>query len=279
MSTDSNPSLPTDPEAIVSSVRESYGRIAVTHASCCGPGAPGASCGGDSERLGYSPEQLAELPPEADLGLGCGAPLTLLDAQPGETVLDLGSGPGLDAFLAARAVGPTGHVIGVDMTPEMVERARRTAERAGFTQVEFRQGRLEALPVEDASIDAVISNCVINLVPDKGRVFAEAARVLKPGGRMVISDIVLSKPLPEAIVRHLPAWVGCVSGAVLQAEYLAILDSAGFSEVEVLVDRDALALFPVDLPAEVGEALARSETSAESIRGTVRSLTFRATKS
>ncbi len=154
-----------------------------------------------SRALGYGERELAAVPAEADLGLGCGAPIDHLELQPGETVLDLGSGPGLDALLAARQVGPTGRVIGVDMTPQMLERARATAARAGAAHVEFREGRLEALPVEDASVDAVTSNCVINLVPDKAAVFREIARVLRPGGRVVVADIVLERPLPEAVAK------------------------------------------------------------------------------
>jgi arsenite methyltransferase len=270
--------LPDDPEAIVAQVRESYGRIAATRSGCCGPATTSLGSCGDSQRIGYSAEELAELPADSNLGLGCGAPLAQLDARPGETILDLGSGPGLDALLAARAVGPEGRVIGVDMTPEMIERARRNAERAGASQVEFRQGRLEELPVEDASIDGVISNCVINLVPDKSRVFREVTRVLKPTGRLVISDIVLNKELPEPLAREIPAWAGCVSGAVLRERYFAMLADAGLGDVEVLADRDALALFANDLPDAIARSLEAAGVSADDLRGSVRALTYRARK-
>jgi ubiquinone/menaquinone biosynthesis C-methylase UbiE len=262
----------------VAQVRESYGKIAATRSSCCGPATATLGSCGDSQRLGYSPEELALLPAESDLGLGCGAPLTQLDAQPGETILDLGSGPGLDALLAARAVGPDGRVIGVDMTPEMIERARRNAERAGASQVEFREGRLEELPVEDASIDGVISNCVINLVPDKSRVFREVARVLKPNGRLVISDIVVNEELPEPLARQIPAWAGCVAGAVTRERYFAMLREAGLGDIEILEDRDALALFANDLPEEIARSFEAAGVTAESVRGVVRSLTYRARK-
>lgn len=273
-----SPPPPDDPEAIVAQVRDSYGRIAATRSGCCGPATTTLGGCGDSERIGYSAKELAELPADSNLGLGCGAPLTQLDARPGETILDLGSGPGLDALLAARAVGPEGRVIGVDMTPEMIERARRNAERAGASQVEFREGRLEKLPVQDASIDGVISNCVINLVPDKSRVFREVTRVLKPGGRLVISDIVLNRELPELLARRIPAWAGCVSGAVLREQYFAMLAQAGLGDVEILDDRDALALFSTDLPSEIAQSLEAAGVTAESLRGVVRALTYRARK-
>ena len=195
-------------------------------AGCCG-GSAAASISGE---LGYSAGDLAAVPKEADLGLGCGAPIGHLALKAGETVLDLGSGPGLDAFLAAKQVGTTGRVIGVDMTPEMLERARATAAKAGIANVEFRQGRLEPLPVESATVDAVTSNCVINLVPDKAAVFAEIARVLKPGGRVVVSDIVLERPLPEAVAKDVFAWCGCVAGASDRREYLAMIEAAGLAE-------------------------------------------------
>jgi len=269
-------------EAIVEQVRDRYGRIAEGKAGCCSDAAPAGSCCGSSEsvsvRLGYDEKELSALPEGADLGLGCGAPVEHLALQPGETVLDLGSGPGLDAFLAARKVGAQGRVIGVDMTPAMLERARRNAERGGYANVEFREGRLEALPVEDASVDAVTSNCVINLVPDKAAVFREVARVLKPGGRLVISDIVLDGALPPAIEKDLYAYVGCISGAASRETYFGQLRDAGLGEPTLLKDVDQLAAMATSVPAEAAALLERTGVSLDELKGKVRSVTFRATK-
>jgi arsenite methyltransferase len=267
-------------EAVVAGVRAHYARIADTAGGCCGPDAPpcGPDAGAMSRRLGYRPQDLAAVPEGANLGLGCGAPIGFLDPRPGETVLDLGSGPGLDAFLAARAVGPRGRVIGVDMTPRMIERARAGARQAGFANVEFREGRLEALPVEDASVDAVTSNCVINLVPDKAAVFREVARVLRPGGRMVVSDIVVEGPLPEAVARDLAAWVGCVAGAVPRGEYLRLVEAAGLERVEVLRDDDHGAAMETVAPDEVRSLLERTGARREDLVGRIRSITFRAVR-
>jgi arsenite methyltransferase len=275
-----NPTVPADGEAVVEKVRQRYAGIAVTASSCCGDGcATEAPKPRDAaNRIGYSAAELDAVPEGANLGLGCGAPIERLALKTGETVLDLGSGPGLDAFLAARHVGPGGRVIGVDMTPEMIERARDGARQVGLSQVEFRQGRLEDLPVEDDSIDAVTSNCVINLVPDKARVFAETARVLRPGGRLVISDIVLDAPLPEAVGEDLMAYVGCVAGAELRDDYFAALRDAGLSEIEVLSDVDALQLLGGEIPAEAAALLERTGTRVEDLRGRVRSVTYRAVK-
>jgi ubiquinone/menaquinone biosynthesis C-methylase UbiE len=271
----------TENEGIVREVRDRYASIARTGGSCCGPSPCG--CSGAAEvpvslGIGYQKDELEAVPDGANLGLGCGAPIGRLALRPGETVLDLGSGPGLDAFLAARAVGPEGRVIGVDMTPEMIERARANARKAGLTNVEFRQGRIEALPVDDASVDAVTSNCVINLVPDKARVFREVARVLKPGGRLVISDIVLDGPLPEAVEKDVTAYVGCISGATQREDYLRMLRDAGLRDVEILLDMDQLAGFRDAAPAEVDELLARTGACLADVEGRVRSLTVRARK-
>jgi SAM-dependent methyltransferase len=266
-------------ERLVEQVRQRYGQAARTGSSCCGP-QPGP-CGSSTDvsgAHGYSQADLSAVPEEANLGLGCGAPLGHLGLQPGETVLDLGSGPGLDAFLAARVVGPAGRVIGVDMTPEMLERARTTAARAGIANVEFREGRLEVLPVADASVDAVTSNCVINLVPDKAAVFAEVARVLRPGGRLVISDIVLDGALPPAIGRDVYAYVGCVSGAMERTTYLGLLQRAGLAEIEILRDVDYLAALKDAAPAEAASLLERTGVRWEDVAGRVRSLTYRARK-
>ena len=221
-------------EKMVAAVRDRYGRIAEGKLDgCCGASA--SPCSGTavtdlSESLGYSPAELQGLA-EANLGLGCGAPVDHLKLQPGEHVLDLGSGAGIDVFLAAKRVGAEGRVIGVDMTPEMLQKARANAARLGFPQVEFREGRLERLPVDSASVDAVTSNCVINLVPDKAVVFHEIGRVLKPGGRVAVSDLALLRPLPKEIVGMVEALVGCVAGAVLVDETERMARDAGLADV------------------------------------------------
>ncbi len=217
-------------------VRERYAGIARQGGSCCDTSAS-CGCTGTAEavgrRVGYSAEELRSAPEGANLGLGCGNPVALASLKEGETVLDLGAGGGFDCFLAARAVGPSGRVIGVDMTPEMVEKARENARRGGYGNVEFRLGEIENLPAADGSVDAVISNCVINLSTDKERVFAEAYRVLKPGGRVMISDLVLSKELPKSVAASLAAYVGCIAGAVRKEEYIRLMKKAGFRDVRV----------------------------------------------
>jgi len=264
-------------EPIVGEVQKRYAKIATGEISGCGCGNGCATAEGDlSRQLGYSAAELAALPEGANLGLGCGAPLAHLKPAPGETVLDLGSGAGIDAFLAAQRVGPAGRVIGVDMTPEMIEKARAGAERAGFAQVEFRQGRLEALPVEGATIDAVTSNCVINLVPDKSAVFREVARVLKPGGRLVVSDILLDRALPAAIANDVLAYVGCVAGAELRETYFGRLRDAGLAEIEILRDEDYLDALLAAAPAEIEELSKRTGVSMDDVKGAVRSITYRA---
>jgi SAM-dependent methyltransferase len=219
------------PNPIHDVVREHYAERIKNNASCCG----GTSdcCSTDSNL--YPAELLSTLPGgESTVSYGCGDPITLASLQPGQTVLDLGSGAGLDCFFAAKKVGETGHVIGVDMTPEMIERARSSAERLNLSNVEFRQGYIEDLPVDSNSVDVIISNCVINLSPDKSRVFAETFRVLKPGGKLAVSDIVTDGPLPEAIKKSLSAWAGCVAGALEAQEYIGIMKSVGFSDISVV---------------------------------------------
>jgi arsenite methyltransferase len=198
--------------------------------SCC----QGVNLRDVSKQMGYSDEELAEVPEGSNLGLGCGNPAAAASVNEGETVLDLGSGAGFDCFLVANRVGETGKVIGVDMTPEMVEKARRNARRGGYKNVEFRLGEIEDLPVDHSSVDVVISNCVINLSPDKGKVFQEVSRVLKQGGRMVVSDIVLLRELPEFIRESAKAYAGCVAGAVLKDEYLELIEKSGFINVSIL---------------------------------------------
>jgi SAM-dependent methyltransferase len=239
----------------------------VTAASCCGPDCCGTSVADDTIQLRevmpvaqdaaccdtsccgdavtddagtqianiarlYAEEEVADLPSTVtDVAFGCGNPTAISALQPGETVVDLGSGGGIDVFLAAKMVGPEGRVYGVDMTPEMIELARRNAGKVGATNVEFRHGQIEALPLEDASVDVVISNCVINLSPDKDAVFREAFRVLRPGGRLQVSDIVWTKPVPDEVRHDLEQWAGCVAGALLEREYLEKITAAGFTGV------------------------------------------------
>ncbi len=214
-------------ESVTTAVQAHYGAVARGESAACG-----APVDDVARSIGYSEEELT-LAGDANLGLGCGNPLALTQIKPGMTVLDLGSGAGFDAFLAWHRVGATGQVIGVDMTDDMLARARQNAEKRGATNVEFRKGMIENLPVESATIDYVISNCVINLSPDKPAVFREIARVLKPGGHFAVSDIVLLKTLPEALVRDISAYVGCISGASLLTDYLATALAAGLRELSI----------------------------------------------
>ena len=229
-------------------VREGYGKIAKAESSCCIPKPAKSSCyapagegleGVDrskelSREIGYSDGELEAVPEGANLGLGCGNPVALASIKEGETVLDLGSGAGFDCFLAAERVGQNGKVIGVDMTPEMVDKARLSAEKGGYENVEFRLGEIENLPAADDSVDVVISNCVINLVPDKSSVFSEVYRVLKPGGRMMISDLVITRELPANIRESVEAYVGCLAGAMMRDEYIQTIKEAGFDDVRVV---------------------------------------------
>jgi arsenite methyltransferase len=223
-----------DSETIREHVRAHYGEIAETNGSCCSSSAT-SCCGADAQArtLGYSETDLAGIPEGANLGLGCGNPVAIASLQSGQTVLDLGSGAGFDAFLAARAVGPSGHVIGVDMTPAMLTKARANAKKGGYSQVEFRLGEIEALPVADASVDVVISNCVINLCPDKRPVYQETFRVLRPGGRVAVSDVVAREELPEEVKRDLALHSGCLAGATLMSDLQHILEQAGFTDISI----------------------------------------------
>jgi len=225
-------------EKIKKTVREGYAKIAKQKSSCC---APVNSCCGStnlaediSKKIGYTEEELKAVPENSNLGLGCGNPVALASLKEGETVLDLGSGAGLDCFLAANRVGKNGKVIGIDMTREMIEKAKENARRGNYRNVEFRLGEIESLPVTDNSVDVVISNCVINLVPDKRKAFKEAFRVLKPNGRLMISDIVLLKKLPEFIKDSVEAYIGCVAGAIMKDEYIKAIKAAGFQKVKIL---------------------------------------------
>ncbi len=245
-------------------VREGYGRIAQQSGSCCA--SQTTCCGAGvaetvSRSIGYSEEELGSVPEGANLGLGCGNPVALASLRKGETVLDLGAGAGFDCFLAADRVGKKGRVIGVDMTPEMVEKSRENARKGGYKNVEFRLGEIENLPVADNSVDVIISNCVINLSPDKKRVFHEAFRVLKPGGRLMVSDIVLLKELPDFIRNSVQAYVGCLSGAIMKDAYLKTMRAAGFREVKVLEE----SVFPIECMANDPTAHALAKNAGTSL--------------
>jgi SAM-dependent methyltransferase len=248
-------------EKIKRIVREGYAKVAKKETPCCtGPHAP-CSCSTStsdeiSRRIGYSQEDIDSVPEGANMGLGCGNPVALASLKKGETVLDLGSGAGFDCFLAASRVGKNGRVIGVDMTPEMIDKARENAREGKYQNVEFRLGEIENLPVADAAVDVVISNCVINLSPDKRRVFEEAFRVLKPKGRLMVSDIVLIKKLPEVIRKSVQAYVGCISGAEKKNKYLETIEAAGFQEVRVIEEN----FFPIENMANDPTAQAITKT-------------------
>lgn len=239
-------------EEIRKMVRKGYAKVATRESSCCAP--VNSCCGGStdlpvteditkiSKMIGYTEEELTEVPEGSNLGLGCGNPVALASLQDGETVLDLGSGAGFDCFLAANRVGKNGKVIGVDMTPEMLENARANARKGNYQNVEFRLGEIENIPAADNSVDVVISNCVINLSPNKSKVFQEAYRVLRPGGRLMISDIVLEKELPDFIKSSIEAYIGCIAGAILRNEYIDTIKAAGFQDVKIIDET----LFPTE---------------------------------
>jgi arsenite methyltransferase len=239
-------------EEIRKNVREGYARVATGGSSCCGP-QTSCCCSSTtatdiSKRIGYSDDDIESVPEGANLGLGCGNPTAVASLKEGEVVLDLGSGAGFDCFLAANIVGKTGKVIGVDMTPEMVEKARENARRGGYENIEFRLGEIENLPAADDSADAIISNCVINLSPEKGKVFQEAFRVLKPGGRLMVSDIVLLSELPDSIKKSVAAYIGCVAGASRKDGYLQHIKDAGFQEVTIVDETSFSNNYPVKDP-------------------------------
>ena len=217
---------PEDADSVREMVQEGYSRVAKE--------SPLRDVDATAREIGYDDAQLRAVPEGANLGVGCGNPTAIDSLQPGEVVVDLGSGAGMDSFLAATQVGPTGRVIGIDMTDAMLEKARENAKKVGASNVEFRKGCIEELPLEDESVDAIISNCVINLSPEKDRVYREAYRVLRPGGRVMVSDIVLDAPLPVEIVQSIDAYLGCVGGASLRADYLQIVENAGFREIRVM---------------------------------------------
>jgi len=237
-----SPRRARDADALREQVVEGYTRVVSAHDDA-------ARADELARRVGYDEEQLAAVPEGANLGVGCGNPTAIDALRPGETVVDLGSGAGMDSFLAARQVGPTGRVIGVDMTPAMIEKARANAHKVDLHNVEFREGRIEELPLDDESADVILSNCVINLSPEKERVYREAYRVLRPGGRLMVSDIVLERPLPAAVVESIDAYLGCVGGASLRAEYLETIRKAGFAEVRVDREASFLDAMALDDPA------------------------------
>jgi SAM-dependent methyltransferase len=232
-------------EEIKKIVRDGYAKAVTQKTSCC---STSFCCSGTdqakeiSKKVGYSDSEMSAVPEGANLGFGCGNPVVLASLKEGDVVLDLGSGAGFDAFLASPRVGKTGKVIGVDMTPEMLEKARSNAEKGGYDNVEFRSGDIEKLPVEDSSIDVIISNCVINLSPDKESVFKESFRVLKPGGRLMVSDLVLAKDLSKELRDSVEAYVGCFAGAIKKDEYLKLITLAGFRDVKVISESS----YPVD---------------------------------
>ncbi|MBI5166645.1 MAG: arsenite methyltransferase [candidate division NC10 bacterium] len=254
-------------EKIKKVVKEAYGKIAQGQEGCgCAP------CGPDAREfaksIGYSEEELKAIPDEANLALSCGNPTALASLKEGEVVLDLGSGAGFDCFLAAIKVGSNGKVIGVDMTPEMIEKARDNAKKNGVKNVEFRLGEIENLPVADNSVDVVISNCVINLSADKPKVFQEVYRVLKPGGRIAISDIALFKELPKRIQESIEAYVGCVGGAILIDEYRKIVEASGLRDVKITVKGSSACIDP-NTKDPIGRAILDSLGEDESLEGYV----------
>lgn len=232
-------------ESVKKEVRKRYAKVAKTSGSCCASSISCCSAPTNkqvSRLVGYSEEEMNSVPEGANLGLGCGNPTALASLKLGERVLDLGSGAGFDCFLAAKKIGSQGKVIGVDMTPEMLDEARANAKKGNYTNVEFRLGEIENLPVADSSVDVIISNCVINLAPNKKRVFEEAFRVLAPNGRLMVSDIVLLKALPESIRENVEAYSGCIAGAEIKDRYLDLIQKAGFREVKVLEEKT----YPLD---------------------------------
>ena len=257
-------------------VREGYSKVAREANSCCSAStasccAPASSAENISTKIGYSQEELKRVPEGANLGLGCGNPIALASLKEDETVLDLGSGAGLDCFLAAKKVGAKGKVIGVDMTPEMIDKARGNAQKEGYENVEFRLGEIENLPVSNESVDIVISNCVINLSPDKRRVFDETFRVLRSGGRLMVSDIVLLKELPDFIKNSPEAYVGCISGAMMKDEYLGAIKAAGFQEVRI-VGETSFPLECVTDSAVAKEAIEDAGLSRDELKDAVDSI-------
>ncbi|MFC1950258.1 arsenite methyltransferase [Chloroflexota bacterium] len=256
-------------------VREGYAKIARQDSHCC---CPGSTCGGSdlqktiSKKIGYTDDELKMVPNGANLGLGCGNPVAFASLKEGENVLDLGSGAGFDCFLAAAKVGKSGKVIGIDMTPEMIEKARENIRKGNYENVEFRLGEIENLPVADNFVDVVISNCVINLAPNKMRVFIETFRVLKPGGRLMVSDIVLLKEFPDLIKNSTEAYISCLSGAIMKGEYIEVIKTAGFQEVNIIDETP----FPIECVANeplMKAIMENLQISLEEVKEIVNSVT------
>ena len=270
----------TDDQKLKDAVKKGYARVAKNASSCCSSGCCGSvKPQAISRKIGYTEGQMESVPEGSNLGLGCGNPVAIAGLKEGETVLDLGCGAGFDCFLAARAVGEKGRVIGVDMTEEMLKRARDNSRKGGYRNVEFRLGDIEALPVEESSVDVVISNCVINLVPDKKKAFREAFRVLKAGGRLMVSDIVLKKKLPDFVKESIEAYVGCLAGAMSRERYLEAIASAGFEDIRAIEESD----FPLDCMTNdpTGQAILKSLAGEEEIKkveGSISSLKVGARK-
>jgi arsenite methyltransferase len=270
-------------EKVKKIVRKRYAEVANTSSSCCR--FESSCCSAPTEEqvskmIGYSEEEMNNVPEGANLGLGCSNPTALASLKEGERVLDLGSGAGFDCFLAAKKVGKTGKVIGVDMTPEMLDKARSNAKKGKYTNVEFRLGEIENLPAADNSVDVVISNCVINLAPNKKRVFEEAFRVLTPKGRLMVSDIVLLKRLPESVQKNVEAYSSCVAGAEIKGKYLDLISKAGFREVRVLQEKTYPLDFVISEP-EANEVINRSGMTQEEVKevaNTVASISVSALK-
>ncbi len=240
-----------DSEIIKKHVKKRYGEIAEAECSSCSSGCCSLSCSSPpkyvSWKIGYSPDDIESVPEDSVLGLGCGNPVALAGLKEGETVLDLGSGGGIDVFLAANKVGPTGKVIGIDMTEEMVTKAQTIAYKNGYKNVEFRLGEIENLPVKDKTVDVIISNCMINLAPDKLKVFQEAYRVLKPNGKLVVSDLVTQGELPEVVRNSFDAWTECIAGALEKSEYLGKIERAGFTKIKVVSQKP----YTIDISPEL----------------------------
>jgi arsenite methyltransferase len=252
-----------DKEKIREHVKKRYGEIAVADCSSCSSGCCSSSCRLSSPKYvawktGYSPDDLESVPEASVLGLGCGNPVALASLKEGKTVLDLGSGGGIDVFLAAKKVGTTGKVIGVDMTEAMVERAKGIASDHGYKNVEFRLGEIENLPVEDGTVDVIISNCVVNLAPDKLKVFKEAYRVLKPNGRLMVSDLVTEGELPENVRNSFDAWAACIAGALEKGEYLEKIKQAGFHNVKVVSQKP----YTIDVSPELRRKIVSIQVEA-----------------